>query len=126
MIFRILHPLSNSHTNPNERFQAIASVSQQIFVPLHDATFEQHDNGRSAECKIPELVTTFYLLTFLDGRLDGADHHGPDANRENTPELRAVDWYDLSCVFAVDVQGGSDGLWLEADVNKSAISLDSM
>ena len=108
--------LSESHANPNEGLQACPSVNQQVFVPLHDATFEQQDDGRSTKREIPELLTALHLLTLLDCRLDAAYHHGPNAHRENASELWAVDRYNLPCVFTVDVKGGSDGLWLGMDV----------
>lgn len=115
-----LRPFSNSHTNPDEGFQAGPPVNQQILVPLHDARFKQHDQGRSTKRKKPELVTSLHLLTFPNRRLDAAHHHGPNAHRENPSELWAVDRYHLSCVLAVDVESGSDRLWLETDINGSA------
>ena len=122
----LLRPLSDSHANPNEGFQASPSVDQQILVPFHNPAFKQNHNSRSTKRKKPELFAAFYLLTFFNGRLDAANHHGPDTHRENTSKLRTVDRYDLSRVFAVDVEGGSDRLWLEIGGNGSALSVNSM
>lgn len=95
-----------------QRLKSAIAVRDQIFVEFHDAWFEEDQKCRTSKLEISKFFCSLDLVAFFTRNHRRTNHHGTHADDHHSSVALGVDWDDHADVFAIHVQGRTDGHWV--------------
>lgn len=101
-------PILYFHGKTYQCFKCSARIVDEIIVEQHLSRLKQQQDGTSTKLEVSKLFRPLDLLSLLASNDCATNHHGSHTDDHDPTMLNAVNRYDNSDVFAIDVQRRSD------------------
>ncbi|KAH3677566.1 hypothetical protein WICPIJ_008973 [Wickerhamomyces pijperi] len=73
-------------------------------IKHHTPSLENRDDGRSSKLEVPQLISPFNVISFLDTQHSGSNQHGTNTDDEHNAEFLRLDRNDHPDILTKDIQ----------------------
>ena len=89
--------------------QCTVGVVKHVIIPAHDTWLKKDKQSRATELEVSKLLSSLDVFSRLASDDSAADHHSAYADDHDPAMLLRVDGHQNSHIFAVNIEGRSNG-----------------